>query len=395
MRIALVASLLPSDSRGGAEAYVEAAAHSLAERHDIQVFTGSDGVLDAVPTVHLPRLPEFHQADRPTPYRLVWHARDQWRPSVHRALERELGRWQPDVIMSHHPQGLSAAVFTAIARNGAPHVHTAHDLNVLCARTSMTRGGEYCGGQCMSCRVQRAIRARALRLNLARLMCVSDYVCTRHIEFGVVPEEKTCVIRLGAQPGVKRLRRLEGAGPRLGFIGTLSPHKGILTLLEAFADAPPHWRLLVAGSGPLESAVESAAANDARITYLGHVEHDAKDAFFDALDLLVIPSEWEEPATFVAVEAAVRGLPSLVSDRGGLPENPETRTFRARDPGDLLRVARSYVDDPATLEATSRRLLERSDEFTWATHVAQVEALFDDVLAEAAAGAGYVRSPER
>jgi glycosyltransferase involved in cell wall biosynthesis len=387
VRIALVASLLLSDSRGGAEAYVEAAAHLLSENHEVRIFTGSADVVDGIPTVRIPRLPGFHQSDRPAPYRLAWHARDQWMPSVHRALDRELTRWRPDVVMSHHPQGLSAAVFTAIGRSGIPHVHMAHDLNILCARTSMTRGGQYCGGQCTACLVQRRIRSWALRLNISRLMCVSDYVCARHVDLGVVPQEKTTVIRLGAEPGTKRVRRLDGAGPRLGFIGTLSPHKGILTLLKAFEEAPPHWRLLVAGSGPLTDEVEAAAAADGRIAYLGHVEHGEKDAFFDALDLLVIPSEWEEPATFVAIEGALRGLPALVSDRGGLPENPEVRTFQSRDPRALLRAARSYVDDADGLEATSRRLLERSDEFTWAAHIEKVEALFDEVVAEAAVGA--------
>ena len=47
--------------------------------------------------------------------------------------------------------------------------------------------------------------------------------------------------------------------------------------------------------------------------------------------------------------------------------------------------------DGAELEATSRRLLDHADEYTWAAHVERVEGLFDEVLAET----GYVRSPER
>jgi glycosyltransferase involved in cell wall biosynthesis len=388
MRIALVATLLPSDHRGGAEAYVESQALSLAERHEVRIYTGSTGEIDGIPTIRIPRLPTLDQEIRPIPYRLVWHARDQWLPSVHLALARELKRWRPDVILTHHPQGLSAAVFTAIAQRGIPHVHTAHDLNLLCARTSMTRGGEFCGGRCAACLVQRRIRIAALRLNVARLVCVSDYICRRHVDAGVVEPRQATVIRLGAHPGTQRIRRPSGAGIRIGFIGTLSPHKGVLTLIEAFREAPPHWRLLVAGSGSLDHVVEQEANRDARIAYLGHVDGPEKDAFLDALDLLVIPSEWEEPATFVAIEAAIRGLPSVVSDRGGLPENPEVRTFRARDPHELADTIRSYADDPAQLETTSRRLLRRAHEFTWDAHMAKLETLLDEVLAEARARVG-------
>jgi glycosyltransferase involved in cell wall biosynthesis len=383
MRIALVATLLPADRRGGAEAYVENAALSLAERHDVHVYAGSAGRVDGVPTIRIPRLPPLDQAERPIPYRLVWHARDQWLPSVHFALSRELKRWRPDIVMTHHPQGLSAAVFTAIAQREIPHVHTAHDLNLLCARTSMTKDGEYCGGQCASCLVQRRIRTAALRLNIARLMCVSDYISMRHVEAGAVQAEQAEVIRLGAAPGTKRVRRLEGAGLRIGFIGTLSAHKGILTLLEAFRRAPAHWRLLVAGAGKLEDVVRDEAEGDSRIGYLGHVEGEQKDAFFDALDFLVVPSEWEEPATFVALEAAIRGLPALVSDRGGLPENPEVRVFRARDAQSLLREMEWYAHDPSRLETISRRLIARADEFSWTTHIAKVERLLVEVLEEA------------
>jgi glycosyltransferase involved in cell wall biosynthesis len=383
MRIALVATLLPADNRGGAEAYVESAALSLAERHDVHVYSGSTGQIDGVPSIRLPRLPVFDQAARPLPYRLAWHARDQWLPSVHFALSRELKRWRPDVVMTHHPQGLSAAVFTAIAQRGIPHVHTAHDLNLLCARTSMTKDGEYCGGQCATCLVQRRIRTAALRLNLARLMCVSDYICKRHVEAGAVEPEQAEVIRLGAVPGTTRVRHVEGAGLRIGFIGTLSEHKGILTLIEAFRRAPSHWRLLVAGSGKLDDVIREEAERDSRIAYLGHVKGEQKNAFFDALDLLVVPSEWEEPATFVAIEAAIRGLPALVSDRGGLPENPEVRVFRARDPQSLLREMEWYAHDPSRLETISRRLVARADEFSWATHIAKVERLLVEVLEEA------------
>jgi glycosyltransferase involved in cell wall biosynthesis len=219
-------------------------------------------------------------------------------------------------------------------------------------------------------------------LNVARLVCVSDYVYKRHVDAGAVDAEKAEVIRLGASPGTMRVRRLEGAGLRIGFIGTLSPHKGIQTLIEAFRGAPSHWRLLVAGTGQLDDVVEDEAKRDSRIAYFGHVEGQQKDAFFDALDLVVIPSEWEEPATFVAIEAAIRGLPAIVSDRGGLPENPEVRVFRARDPQSLLQAVEWYAHDPSRLEAASRRLLARTDEFSWATHVAALERMLVDVLEE-------------
>ena len=380
MRLALISSLLPHESPGGAEAYVAASARWLAERHDVTVLTGSEAVLDGVATVRLPSLPML-DLESSLPVKLAWHAFDQWLPSVHYAVVHELARLRPDVVVTHQPQGLSAGVFTGIRRLGLPHVHTAHDLNLLCVRTTMTRRGEYCGGRCLDCRVQRFVRGGAVRSHLSRLIGVSRYICRRHVEAGIVPRDRAAPVRLGAPPGQARLRRVEGDAVTLGFIGAMARHKGVLTLLDAFRRAPAGWRLLLAGSGDLASVGAEAAERDPRIEYRGRVEGEAKDRFFDELDLVVIPSEWEEPATFVAVEAAVRGLPAVVSDRGGLPETPESAMFHARDPDDLLRAVRWFLGHE-NLTRASERLLARHEEFEWPTHARRVEAVLEEAHAE-------------
>jgi glycosyltransferase involved in cell wall biosynthesis len=381
MRLALISSMLLADTRGGAEAYVENAARALGERHEVVVMTGSERTLDDVATVRLPALPILDR-NKPAAVRMLWHALDQWLPSVHGAVSRELKRFEPDVVVTHHPQGLSAAVFTAIAARRLPHVHTAHDLNILCARGTMTRDGDFCGGRCPGCRVQRAFRGTAIKLDLSRLIGVSRYICERHVRAGVVPKERATALHLGAEPGAARLRSLGGDSLTLGFIGTLAPHKGIRTLLKAMQTAEESWRLVVAGEGPLRQEVEAAARADFRIEYVGHVTGQAKDAFFDRCDLIVIPSEWEEPATFVAVEAAVRGIPTVVSARGGLSEAPESRGFRSGAPEELIGAIGWYLEDPRRVEDASRRLLDAAPEYEWSTHVARLEEILEQVRDE-------------
>jgi glycosyltransferase involved in cell wall biosynthesis len=376
MRLAVISSLLPADTHGGAEAYVGMVGRSLAERHDVVVLTGSRTLSDdGLPIVRLPRLPKLAPS-APLAGRVVWHALDQWLPQVHLAVARALRELKPDVVATHQPQGLSAAVFTAVASSGLPHVHTAHDLNLLCARVTMTRGGEFCGGRCAACRVQRVIRGTAAGVRLSRLIGVSRYICERHIRAGIVPRDRASAVRLGAEPGSARLRQLDGQ-VTLGFIGSIAPHKGVRTLLAAMRLTEAPWRLLLAGSGELEDEIRAAAERDPRIEYVGHVSGAAKDAFFDRLDLVVVPSEWEEPATFVVAEAAIRGIPAIVSGRGGLPETPEAQTFRAGDAQELLRAIHWFVDEPTRLREASARLLERRHEFDWSTHVRTVERLLE------------------
>jgi glycosyltransferase involved in cell wall biosynthesis len=373
MRLALVTNTLPPEGRGGAEAYVAALARDLASRHDVVVLTGSRAALEGVETVHLPGLPELPR-EAHAARKVVWHARDQWLPGVHRATKGALASFGPDVVHTHAVQGLSAAVFTAIRSLGSRHVHTAHDLGLLCARVTMTRNGEFCGGRCATCAVQRAVRGRAAASRLDLLIAPSEHVRKRHLEAGLVGEDRAITIPQGTAPAPASARGGDLARPTLGYIGTLSRIKGVATLLDAFSAAPTEWRLELAGSGELEPLVRERAAGDERLSFHGRVDGEVKDAFLAGVDLLVVPSEWEENAPLVVVEAAIRGLPAVVSDRGGLPETPEAEVFRARDPAALREAVRRLVETPGLLAERSRALIRRREGFLWATHVAEVEA---------------------
>ena len=93
----------------------------------------------------------------------------------------------------------------------------------------------------------------------------------------------------------------------------------------------------------------------------------------------MIPSEWEENAPLVAVEAAVRGIPAVVSDRGGLPETSEAEVFRARNPAALRAAVERVIETPGLLAERRARLLERNEAFLWTTHVAQIERVLAQV----------------
>jgi glycosyltransferase involved in cell wall biosynthesis len=170
---------------------------------------------------------------------------------------------------------------------------------------------------------------------------------------------------------------METAHPTIGMLGALAPHKGLQTLLEAFQSAPQSWRLQVAGSGPDQPDVVAAAAADPRIQYYGSVDGRDKETFFDRMDVLAIPSEWEENAPLVAAEAAVRGIPAVVSDRGGLPETAEAEVFRAGDPRHLQEAIARLVGPAGRLAEASARLLAKREDFLWDKHVRSVEDVLE------------------
>lgn len=375
MKIAIVSSYLGSQVKGGAESYVRDLARSLSRRHDVVVLsaTGSDPAFE-VPIVRLPGLqPLAHDEGRAG--KVAWHLRDQWMPGVHRALKHELGRVAPDVVQTNNVQGLSAAVFTATAH--LPHVHTAHDLSLLCVRAAMVRNGRPCAGRCADCRIQRSVRVPLARRSVDHVAAVSSAVRRHLLAARVATPDRISVVRLGTAPIPGRPRSADPGNVRIGFLGTLARHKGVLTLLTAFRSAPAAWSLVIAGAGPLEEDVRRAVAADGRIAYPGHVVGDAKNLLLDSVDVIVIPSECEEAASLVGVEAAARGIPAVVSARGGLVELPEARSFRSGSADELLRALTWFSQDDRLADA-SVRLLERHDEFMWSTHARQIERILSE-----------------
>jgi glycosyltransferase involved in cell wall biosynthesis len=61
----------------------------------------------------------------------------------------------------------------------------------------------------------------------------------------------------------------------------------------------------------------SLVNSDPRISYMGIVD---RDVFFASIDILVVPSRVREAFGLVAQEARFRGVPTVVANRGALPE---------------------------------------------------------------------------
>jgi glycosyltransferase involved in cell wall biosynthesis len=130
--------------------------------------------------------------------------------------------------------------------------------------------------------------------------------------------------------------------PRLAAVGRLIDIKGFDVLLAAFERARervPRLTLELAGDGPLAERLRAAAPPG--VTFLGHVSDVGP--VYERNAIVVVPSRGEGFG-MVALEAAERGRPAVVSDVGGLPEIvADGRTGLVVPPGNVTALTDALV----------------------------------------------------
>lgn len=158
-----------------------------------------------------------------------------------------------------------------------------------------------------------------------------------------------------------------------GVVGRISPTKGQRFFLEALSpllQANPNLHLAVAGSSDFESEMEERALEEARANSPApdrvhlHLEMTDPVSFMDSLDLLVVPSLWEEPFGLVAVEGMARGLPVVVTRSGGLAEtvvDGVTGTIAEKSPESLRAAVEPLVRDASMRARMGRAGRERAE----------------------------------
>jgi glycosyltransferase involved in cell wall biosynthesis len=118
---------------------------------------------------------------------------------------------------------------------------------------------------------------------------------------------------------------------------------------------------VIAGDGPEDYAKRlSAIFPEGRARFLGWSD---PAIFYPAIDVLVVPSLWDEPFGRVCIEAFANGVPVVAARSGALPEIVEVGksglTFRAGDDRGLADCLRTLAQDRALLARVQAGAIER------------------------------------
>ncbi|MFT3719911.1 glycosyltransferase family 4 protein [Pseudorhodoferax sp.] len=332
MKIAFLSTLYAPNEIGGAERTVRTLAESLVANGNEAVVISlapdgkaTQGQVGPVKTYYVPLANVYWPfgKKRPSlPTRMLWHVLDAYNPVMGRRVGAILDAEQPDVVQTGNLLGFSVSAWSAARRRGIPVVQMLHDYYLACPNSSMFRNGRNCATQCATCRVFCTPRRTLSNIPVA-VTSLSRRTLERIESAGSFSRVSHKFINHGANSEradpVPRVDRAPGEMLTVGYLGRIEATKGIEVLLDAAAGmAPGSVRVLLAGKGEdAYTATLKARYPGADIVFLGFTK---PADLFAQIDLLVVPSLWEEPLGRVIYEAYEYGVPSAVSRAGGMPE---------------------------------------------------------------------------
>jgi glycosyltransferase involved in cell wall biosynthesis len=251
--------------------------------------------------------------------RLGWHARDQSNGAMAKVVKKVLDLEKPDLVCCHNLAGWSAAVWKPIHDAKIPLVQVLHDLYLLCANSNMFKNEQTCETQCLSCKLLRSKHPEKSK-QVSAVVGISTNILQRFIDFGYFENASKQVIyntRTIENPP-QRPERKANEPIVFGYLGTLSRVKGIDWMIAQFEKLSIPARMKIAGKGePNYEDHLHIAAQGANIEFVGYVN---STEFLSQIDVLIVPSLWEEPLGMVAIEALANHVPVIANKRGGLQE---------------------------------------------------------------------------
>lgn len=231
--------------------------------------------------------------------------------------------------------------------------------------------------------------------SLDRFLAASEELAGLLVSLGA-PRDRVKVWRLGVELP-PRVEPRQGPLRKIMLVGRFVEKKGFAYGIEAFCRAAKKHEqiaLEVVGDGELRDEYEAILTRHGcqdRVSFVGVLPHAQVLERMEAADLLLAPSVIardgdRESGLIVVKEAAARGVPTIGSRHGGIPEiidDERTGFLVAERDVDAIegRLLRLLADDALRLEMGRAARAKMEAEYDIRDAVSALEEHYDQVLA--------------
>lgn len=358
MRIAIICTLYPPYILGGAEISVSLLAKGFAEAGNevVVITTGERDSKEVINGVNVFRVKNkniywrYPQREKSIVRKSLWHLIDIYNPFYIGKVESILRNFKPDVINTSNLCGLSTVVWDVAHKLNIPIVHTLRDYYLLCPQQTMIKGTQSCEKQCFVCHSYSVVKKKMSK-KVDALVGISDFIREKHISFGYFKNAKIAMTVPNSVDSIPIEEK--DVTHCIGYIGRLSPEKGIEFMIEAFMESKlsKQYKLLIAGTG--NKGYADSLKTKYATSQVVFVGKQKQTDFFKQIDLLVVPSLWDEPFGRVVIEAYASHCPVFMSDNGGLKElqvDGISWCFNTKNSKELVSLLDSYMNNRLTIK---------------------------------------------
>jgi glycosyltransferase involved in cell wall biosynthesis len=406
MRILQATDCYPPPLMGGRDLHVRMLAHELADRgHQVQVVSlaGPEGAhteMDDGIQVH--RISGWSRAlsrfyvDPQKPFHPTMPD-----PGIVSSLADLIKQFRPEIVHVH--SWILHSFLPILPTAETRVVVTMHEYGMVCPKNTYVHQGSVCDGprfaKCVSCASGQygAVRAMALttgmvatRRSLSRVdryIAVSSAVARASSSVPVLSQRPIDVIPPFvaddnfAPINVTRPKFVPSTGDFVMFAGSLTPHKGIDVLLDAWSGIDHAVPLVLAGLVGHDTPPQFPQ----NVTVAENVPHEEVLRAWMYCSVAVVPSLWPEPFGLVALEAMAAGRPVVASAEGGLIDlvrDGTTGTLVRSGDVSALRVGiQKLLANPELRSAMGLAGRERATNYAAKVVVPQIERVYEEVVA--------------
>lgn len=251
--------------------------------------------------------------------RMIWHVLDIFNFHSYRQVRKILKQEKPELVLTHNLKGLGYLTILAIKSLHLKNIHTLHDVQLVNP-----------SGLIMKDQVPAwwwVIFAQITKLLIDSpeiVVSPSKWLMDFYKKYGFFKNSKEVILPnpiIVEQENYKKVFTDEFTNYL--FLGQLEMHKGILLLLDVFADfAREHkCRLYVVGSGRLANILAEKYKGQDWIEFVGYVPaNQLSQKVFKKIHYTIVPSLCCENSPSVIYDSFNFGTPVIASAIGGVPE---------------------------------------------------------------------------
>ena len=223
------------------------------------------------------------------------------------------------------------------------------------------------------------------------VQCATHIVAVSHatkndlIELYNTPQQKISVIYEGVdekfRPTIDKaiIEKYKLNRPYILSVSTIHPRKNFKRLIQAFAQMPKDFELVIAGSKGwmYDDIFAEAEKFNGRVRFLGFVPDDDLPALYSGAAMFAYPSLYEGFG-LPLLEAMACGTPTLTSDVSCLPEVAAEAAVTV-SPYDVDSIAEGLKHTLANRDELIKKGLARAASFKWETAARQLIALYESL----------------